>query len=291
MKAKTVLVTGAGSGFGQEVAFRLAEKGYKVIASVEIVAQKFTLEQAAQERGVKLLIEKLDISCSEDRQLAENWDVDILLNNAGISEGGSVVDIPEEHLRKQFEVNVFGTILLTQIVARKMIKKKSGKIIIMSSVAGLTTDPFAGCYSASKHALEAFAAALNAELKEFGVDVATVNPGPFMTGFNDRMFETWQYWQTDPKKRAFDYKKLAFPHKQMDPEDVFDVTMDVITGKSKKYRNIVPLTTEEVTRKKMDQVWDQKVNGRRTKRHELVQKAYDLKPATPDDGEERHPKL
>jgi short-subunit dehydrogenase len=61
------------------------------------------------------------------------------------------VDIPEKNLRHQFEVNVLGPILLTQLVARNMVKKGKGRIVFMSSVAGLTTDPFTGAYSASKH--------------------------------------------------------------------------------------------------------------------------------------------
>ena len=81
-------------------------------------------------------------------------------------------------MREQFEVNVFGTILLTQEFARKMVDKHSGKIIFISSVAGLSAGPLIA-YSASKHAIEAFAKALDGELQEFGVQVATVNPGPF----------------------------------------------------------------------------------------------------------------
>lgn len=82
----------------------------------------------------------------------------------------------------------------------------------MSSVAGLTVDPFTGAYSASKHAIEAFAIALDKELKYFGIQIATINPGPFLTGFNDRMFETWKSWRDTPEDRVFDYSQLAFPH-------------------------------------------------------------------------------
>lgn len=86
----TVLITGAGTGFGHEVSLRMAEKGFDVIAGVEITAQVFTLSQEAKKRGVSLRVEKLDVTCDGDRQKAADWDVDILLNNAGISEGGSV---------------------------------------------------------------------------------------------------------------------------------------------------------------------------------------------------------
>lgn len=277
----TILVTGAGTGFGYEVALRLAAKGLDVIAGVEIVAQVHSLEQEAKRRGVQLRIEKLDVTHEGDRRKAAEWDVDVLLNNAGISEGGATVDIPAENLRRQYEVNVVGPLMLTQLIAKKMVLKKKGKIVFMSSVAGLTTDPFAGAYASSKHAIEAIAEAMNQELKEFGVDVATVNPGPFLTGFNDRMFETWKTWQDDPSHRLFDYSKLAFPHEQYDPEPVFETTIGVITGEIDSYRNVEPKEIIAQQRQQMDSAWTRKSNEGLGKRTELVQKAYDIEPGTP----------
>lgn len=277
----TVLITGAATGFGSEVAIRLAAKGFHVIAGVEVVAQQYALEAEARARGVTLQVEKLDVTNASDRQRASAWDIDVLLNNAGISEGGSMVDIPAENLRRQFEVNVTGPVLLTQGIAKKMAARKRGKIVFMSSVAGLTVDPFSGAYSASKHAVEAVAEALRKELAEFGVEVATVNPGPFLTGFNDRMFETWKTWNDDASSRLFDYAKLSFPHEQYDPEPVFQTTVGVITGEIATYRNVEPKEIIEQQRKQLDAAWDLKVTDGLGKRFELVQKAYDIKPGTP----------
>lgn len=277
----TVLITGAGTGFGHEVSLRMAEKGFDVIASVEIAAQVFTLSEEARKRGVSLRVEKLDVTNDGDRQKAAAWDVDILLNNAGISEGGSVADIPADNLRWQYEVNIVGPVALTQIVLRNMVKKKKGKIVFMSSVAGLTTDPFAGAYSSSKHAIEAIASALSQEVKEFGIEVATVNPGPFLTGFNDRMFETWESWEDDPSERLFDYSKIAFPHEQYDPEPVFETTVGVLTGEIETYRNVEPKEIIAAQREQLNAVWTQKVTDGLGQRAPLVQKAYDIKPGTP----------
>lgn len=277
----TILVTGAGTGFGYEVALRLAAKGLDVIAGVEIVAQVHSLEQEAKRRGVQLRIEKLDVTHEGDRRKAAEWDVDVLLNNAGISEGGATVDIPAQNLRRQYEVNVVGPLMLTQLIAKKMALKKKGKIVFMSSVAGLTTDPFAGAYASSKHAIEAIAEAMSQELKEFGIEVATINPGPFLTGFNDRMFETWKDWQDDPSQRLFDYSKLAFPHEQYDPEPVFVTTVGVITGEIDSYRNVEPKEIIVQQRQQMDSAWTRKSNEGLGKRTELVQKAFDITPGTP----------
>ncbi|KXV72069.1 SDR family oxidoreductase [Acetobacter cerevisiae] len=277
----TVLITGAGTGFGREVALRLAAEGFDVIAGVEIAPQVYELSEEARSRNVTLQVEKLDVTHEGDRQKAEDWDVDILLNNAGISEGGAVADIPAKNLRRQYEVNIIGPVLLTQIVLRKMVAKKKGKVVFMSSVAGLTADPFTAAYSSSKHAVEAIAASLSQEVREFGIEVATVNPGPFLTGFNDRMFDTWKSWEDDPSKRLFDYSKIAFPHEQYDPEPVFKTTVGVINGSITPYRNVEPKEIIPQQREQMDAAWTQKVTDGLGTRPEIVQKAYDIKPGTP----------
>ncbi|MBT0717986.1 SDR family oxidoreductase [Rosenbergiella epipactidis] len=282
MSKKTVLITGAGSGFGRESAFLLAKQGYDVIATTEIVAQIQPLKNEASSLGLTLQVEKLDISDENDRLRAAQWSIDVLVNNAGISEGGAVVDLPEDKLRRQFEVNVFGTILLTQHFARQFIEKKQGKIVFISSVAGITTDPFAGAYSASKHALEGFAEALNSELQEFGVQVATVNPGPILTGFNDRMFEAWTHWWPEDKiDTVFDYEEIAFPHEQFHPFQVSDVIARVVSGEISQYRNVVPAEIIEGTQQQMKEVWTREVTTEAS-RHPLVQKAYEIDPETPN---------
>ncbi|MEL4298413.1 SDR family oxidoreductase [Acinetobacter ursingii] len=280
--SKKILITGAGSGFGKSVAFKLAELGYEVIATVEAVAQIQTLKDEAHQQGLNIQFEKLDITNDIDREFISNFEIDILLNNAGISEGGAVVDIPEYRLREQFEVNVFGTILLTQKFAKQFVERKSGKIIFISSVAGLTTDPFTGAYSASKHAIEAFAEALNKELHEYNVKIATVNPGPILTGFNDRMFETWKHWYPeDQANTVFNYSQLAFPHKQYNPEQVSDIIVKVVTEEQKTYRNLAPKEIEADAKKQMAEKWDRLIHTD-AKRDPLVEDAYTLEPETPN---------
>jgi len=82
------------------------------------------------------------------------------------------------NIRRQFEVNVFGPLQLTQGLARKMVTRRSGKIIFMSSVVGILCGPFVGAYAASKHAIEAIAETMAMELREFGVQVAVIIQGP-----------------------------------------------------------------------------------------------------------------
>src|SRR3974377_25964 len=151
---KKVLITGAGTGFGHEVAMRLAVKGFDVIAAVEIYAQAQTLKREAAARGVTLQVEKLDVTNEGDRKKALAWNIEILVNTAGVLEGGSVLDIPRANMRHEFEVNVIGPLLLTQGIAKQMVKRGEGRIVWGSSREGLNGEPFTGLYSVSTRAGE-----------------------------------------------------------------------------------------------------------------------------------------
>jgi NAD(P)-dependent dehydrogenase (short-subunit alcohol dehydrogenase family) len=281
---RKVLITGAGSGFGHEVAMRLAEKGFDVIASVEIYAQVQTLKRQAAERGVSLQVEKLDVTNDGDRRKALAWNVEILVNNAGVGEGGSTVDIPAFNIRNEFEVNVIGPLLLTQGIAKQMVGRGGGRIVWVSSREGLNVNPFTGIYSASKHAIEAIAETMASELQEFGIEVATINPGPFLTGFNDRMFQTWESWEDDPSQRLFDYSKLAFPRAQFDPEPVYATMTAVAAGEVDSYRNLEPKSMIDETKHLQELPWERKVTDGLRTRPKPLQNSYDMQPETPVSG-------
>jgi NAD(P)-dependent dehydrogenase (short-subunit alcohol dehydrogenase family) len=278
---KKVLITGAGTGFGHEAAMRLAEKGFDVIAAVEIYAQVQTMKRQAKERGVTLQVEKLDVTNDGDRRKALDWGVEILVNNAGVGEGGSTVDIPASNIRHQFEVNVTGPLLLTQPIAKQMIKRGAGRIVWVSSREGLNVNPFTGIYSASKHAVEAIAETMADELQEYNIEVATVNPGPFLTGFNDRMFQTWESWEDDPSQRLFDYAKLAFPRAQFDPEAVYATLTAVAAGEVDSYRNLEPKSMLAETEHLQQIPWQRKVTDGLGTRHQAITHSYQMQPETP----------
>jgi NAD(P)-dependent dehydrogenase (short-subunit alcohol dehydrogenase family) len=278
---KTVLITGAGTGFGNEAAMRLAEKGFDVIAAVEIYAQVQSLKRQAVARGVEIKVVKLDVTNEGDRKKALAWNVEILVNNAGLLEGGSVMDIPGANQRNQFEVNVFGPLLLTQGIAKQMAKRGEGRIVWVSSREGVNVNPFTGIYAASKHATEAIAQTMSLELQEFGVEVYTVNPGPFLTGFNDRGFQTWESWIDVPENRLFDYSKLAFPRAQFDPEPVYATLTAVAAGEVETFRNLEPHSMLEETKRNIENVWLKKSRDGLGTRPAALQASFDMKPETP----------
>jgi short-subunit dehydrogenase len=276
----TIMITGAGSGLNNGAAIELARRGHEVIACVENYPQLRALEIQARDVGITLRIEKLDVCREGDRKRAASWDIDVLVNGAGIIEGGAIVDIPGGNIRRQFEVNVFGPVQLTQGIARKMVARRRGKIIFMSSVVGILSGPFVGAYGASKHALEAIAETMAMELKEFHVQVAVINPGPYLTGFNDAGFLSPKTWNDDAAQRVFDYDKLSFPFEQFEPWTVFDAIADVIAGKSQLFRNIVAPALSDGVREQSLEVWTRKTTDGLGMRDALVQRSYELRPET-----------
>src|SRR5271154_4883827 len=82
--------------------------------------------------------------------------------------------------------------------------------------------------------------------------VATINPGPFLTGFNNRGFETWKSWEDEGSERLFDYSKLAFPRAQFDPEPVYATMTAVVAGEVDTYRNLEPKSMIEETKHNID---------------------------------------
>lgn len=190
--SKNIMITGAGSGFGRLAALALAARGHHVIATTETEEQATALRAEAPQ----LEVHRLDIT-TRDVDKTLDWEIDVLINNAGVGETGPIADVPMERLRHLFEVNVFGTLNVTQAVLRSMVANKSGRVIIMSSIAGVLSAPGFGPYAMTKHALEAMGKAMRAELAPLGIDVTLINPGPYLTGFNDRMAHSMWEWFGD----------------------------------------------------------------------------------------------
>jgi NAD(P)-dependent dehydrogenase (short-subunit alcohol dehydrogenase family) len=154
----------------------------------------------------------------------------------------------------------------------------------VSSREGLNVNPFTGIYAASKHAVEAIAQTMSLELQEFGIEVATINPGPFLTGFNDRGFETWRSWVDEASERLYDYSKLAFPRAQFDPEPVYATMTAVAAGEINTFRNLEPKSMIAETKSNMEAPWNRKVTDGLGSRPASVQKAFEMKPETPVSG-------
>lgn len=246
MDKKTILITGAGSGLGKGVALGLAAKGHKVIAGVHKWEQKSRLLEESKHAGVEdnLEIIKLNVLDLMDCQKAWEYDIDILVNNAGIGHSGPVSEMPVNLVREVMETNVFATLEFSQPFIKKMVKRGNGKLVFVSSVAGLSTTPYIGAYNASKHALEAIVQSLRDELVPMGLTVATINPGPFDTGFNDRMYDTYGQWFNKDTNftplKNIEAAAKAMAENQFDPKEMIDKMIEVIPQASHDFRTILP---------------------------------------------------
>lgn len=184
---KVVLVTGASSGIGKEIARQLIKNGHQVYVAARRLHELKELEIA----GAKALA--MDITNEQDIQQMvaqikqETGGVDVLINNAGYAIYGSVEDTDMADARRQFEVNIFGLARLTQLVLPEMRNKKSGRIINISSVGGKIYTPLGAWYHATKHALEGWSDCLRVELAPFGIDVVIIEPGGIKTEFGEVM--------------------------------------------------------------------------------------------------------
>lgn len=255
--SKRVLVTGAASGFGRGVAFGLARRGHSVIAGCQIWPQVWELRNAAKSEGVAMEVVKLDVLNEIDRTKALGFEIDVLFNNAGIMESGPMVEIPLPVFRSVFETNVFAALELAQGFARAMVKRRSGRIVWTSSVAGLVKVPFDGAYAASKHAVEAICSAMHDELAPYGVQVVTVNPGAFRTGFNDTGMESMDQWW-DQGERVVDHWPVRELNRQHDPAEMIEAIIDVIEADNPAYRTVRPVSAEEMVRKEQVDVWERR---------------------------------
>jgi NAD(P)-dependent dehydrogenase (short-subunit alcohol dehydrogenase family) len=238
---KTVLITGAGSGFGRGAVIQLAQRGHEVIAGVLDDRQAAELAKAEP----KLTVVKIDITDGKDIAKVDQWKLDVFIANAALGQTGPLSLIPLERLRAVFEVNVFGTVAITQRVAQAMRRRRAGRIIVTSSIGGVRAGVGSGPYTMTKHAIQAFGTALRAELKAFGVDVCLINPGPYATGFNDRMANDPGPW-FDRKKAApedlavMDQLVQRITVGQLDPSEVVRRYVELVEAETTELVNFVP---------------------------------------------------
>jgi len=264
--SKTILITGASSGFGKGTAIGLAKKGHRVIATVHVEPLKTILLEEARNEGVELEVIVLDVTKESDRQFAFNtYEIDVLMSNAGIMETGPVAEIPMENVRRNFEVNVFAPLQIAQGFLPQMVKRGSGKVIFTSSMGGLVTVPFASIYTSTKHALEGIAEGLKDELTGTGVEICTVNPGIFGTGFNDRGAETMmKWWNPETSLSKMEIIQIFADPKvlenQLDPQLMIDAMVRVAEEDNSKFRNVIPEDIIPWIKATQTQAWEAKKN-------------------------------
>lgn len=239
MTQRTILITGAGSGFGKGAAIELASRGHSVVATTETQEQA----DALAVEHPKLTTIKLDVTSSDDIAQAAGLKIDVLINNAGMGVMAPMATVPMDKVRASFNVNVFGMVELAQAVVPGMMERGSGRIINVSSVAGKLASPLTSPYCMTKHAVEAFTISLRGELAPHGIDVCKVNPGPYNTGFNDRMVDGITEHIAAGDEATFSANQIVRDivlTDQLDPADVVTTLANLVEADETPLETLLP---------------------------------------------------
>jgi short-subunit dehydrogenase len=190
LKGKVVLITGASSGFGMDAARLFAYEGCSVILAARRIDRLQELAASIQAQGGEAFAVPVDVSNREEIEIMVDTvidlygQIDILFNNAGFGRLAWHENMSAERdIETQIAVNLLGVIQVTHAVLPNMLKRRSGHIINMSSVAGWIAPPTYTVYSASKYGVRGYTDALRREVQPFGVHVSGIYPGPAQTEF------------------------------------------------------------------------------------------------------------
>lgn len=201
-----ILITGARSGIAYQTALRLEREGHSVYLCVHTEEQQKTLQEKVRQEQLNILVFKLDITRKEDLVLLDQLYYDVLWAHAGIGNGGTLLAMPVDVLRKNYDVNVFGTMDVIKRAYSNFHKNHiKGKIFVTSSLAGMLPFPYLSCYTSSKAALSMLCMTLKTELQRGRqeISISLIELGAYQTGFNEVMIENKDQYLD---KNSFFYK-------------------------------------------------------------------------------------
>ncbi|SFI51893.1 MULTISPECIES: SDR family oxidoreductase [unclassified Bacillus (in: firmicutes)] len=200
LQDKVIVITGASSGIGEELAMQAAERGAIPVLIARTEEKLRALKQKIETTyHISCHYYVLDISNEEEVELVftqvlqDIGSIDILVNNAGFGVFKMFVDASVQEVKDMFDVNVFGLVACTKAVLPYMIERNSGHIVNIASLAGKIATPKSSAYAATKHAVLGFTNSLRMELANTNVTVTAINPGPIDTNFHTIADESGTY--------------------------------------------------------------------------------------------------
>lgn len=189
---RSVLITGCSSGIGLACARKMAARGWRVFATAR---KEQDLERLSAMGLTALRLELKDsasvAACANTVLAATEGQLFALVNNAAYGQPGAVEDLPRAVLEEQFQVNLFGTMELTNLFLPAMRARGSGRVVFVSSLLGYVALPYRGAYVASKFALEGMVDTLRLELAGSGIHAVLIEPGPISTHFRANAYAAW----------------------------------------------------------------------------------------------------
>lgn len=241
---RAVLITGTSSGIGLRMTEVLSQNGFFVYAGARKAADLARLDALENVKSVRLDVTiQSEIDAAVELIRAEGRGLYGLINNAGVAVLGPLIELSEEDMAFQLDVNLFGPYRVTRAFADLLIESE-GRILTVSSIAGILSGPYMGAYSMSKHGVEAYTDALAPELDRFNVAVAAVEPGNYKSRITasmvKRMEETGYSAEGSRYGSVFDIISGPLDRSQYkDPDDVALAALDFLTSDSPKRRYMV----------------------------------------------------
>jgi NAD(P)-dependent dehydrogenase (short-subunit alcohol dehydrogenase family) len=247
---RTVLITGASSGFGLLTSVALAKRGWHVIATMRDLGRRALLEEPARAAGVleEIEIHALDVTSSGQIETLSSEvarrpvPLDAIVNNAGFALPGFADDVTDAELRQQFETNFFGAVEVTRAFLPQMRRQGFGHIVMISSVSGRMGFAGVGSYSASKFALEGWTESLRYEMLPLGIQVVLIEPGAFETDIwtrNAKIAENLTNPSSPNAARVGRWQAKIQSGKKADPQPVIDRIVAVLENPRPKLRYVV----------------------------------------------------
>jgi short-subunit dehydrogenase len=216
-----VVITGASRGLGKAIAHLFAQNGHNLILTSrsEVALYNAVEEIMTAYPDITVKAKPFDLSIKEQAQAFGKWilglqvTIDVLVNNAGLFDPGSVYNEPDGTLEHMMAVNLYSAYHVTRSVISQMMEQKSGHIFNMCSIASLKAYPNGGAYSISKYALAGFSTNLREEMKPHGIKVTAVYPGAAFT-------DSWEGSGINPKRimQADDIAKMIYTASQLSPQ-------------------------------------------------------------------------
>lgn len=238
LSPKIILITGAFDGIGKATAEAFAQKGWKVWATDKSIDEN-TFKSYPNIQALKL-----DVANDEDVQraikhiLAQDKTIDVLVNNAGYGLIGAQEVVTKSEIEQQFKVNVYGPVMLTQVVLPTMRAQKHGHVINVSSTSGMRAIPGLGTYAASKFALEGISEALASEVSPWNIKVTLIEPGTVFTSWAQNSHLTVNHAVPEYDRLARNLK--SFLEKRLSegqaPEEVAELIVKVVEEPNPHFR-------------------------------------------------------
>lgn len=236
---KTVLITGCNGGLGKTLLESFAKQGYNVVACVYPVSEEFNSFCKEKELFYGISIKQIAFDSTNKDDLMRGVEeisnlevnIDVLVNNAGISIIKPIFNVEYEDLEKTFKINYFATVMVTKAIVEKMVRQEGGgNIVNITSMVSLGRQPGGSCYDASKAALNQFTKALSQELAGFGIRVNAVAAAPMNTEMFKQLTEKTQKHATKAiaMKRPAETEEVANAVLFLSSEQASFITGDVL---------------------------------------------------------------